>query len=282
MDEIQRFKEEVLKEYPRLKSTDSFSFRCHPGVSCFNACCGDVNIFLTPYDIIRLKNHLGVSSQDFLSKYTIMPFDKNLTYPVVLLNMNDDEAKSCPFVGEKGCAVYQDRPWACRMYPLGLASPGEGSEAADKEFYFLLEESVCKGFAEKHEQTIDEWLEDQGIREYNEQGELFKRLTTNTFFSNPDNVTPKKMEMFFTVCYNIDKFREFVFETSFLDKFEVEPEVIEKVRDDDVALFAFGCRWLRFSLFGEQTMKIKEDVAAEVEKVIKEREKQLASKTTKK
>lgn len=282
MDEIQRFKEEILKEYPRLKTTDSFKFRCHPGVSCFNACCGDVNIFLTPYDIIRLKNHLGMSSQDFLSKYTIMPFDKNLTYPVVLLKMNDDERKSCPFVRQEGCSVYEDRPWACRMYPLGLASPGDDSKEADHEFYFLLKESVCKGFNEEREQTIEEWLENEGIDEYNKQGELFKQLTTNKFFSNPDNVTPKKMEMFFTVCYNIDKFRQFVFDTSFLEKFDVEPDVVERIKDNDVELFKFGCRWLRFSLFGEKTMKIKENVAAEVEKVIKEREKQLAGKTTKK
>jgi hypothetical protein len=282
MDEIQRFKEEVLKEYPRLKTTDSFKFRCHPGVSCFNACCGDVNIFLTPYDIIRLKNHLGMSSQDFLSKYTIMPFDKNLTYPVVLLKMNDDDTKSCPFVREEGCSVYEDRPWACRMYPLGLASPGDGSKEADQEFFFLLKESVCKGFNEEREQTIEEWLENEGIREYNEYGELFKQLTTNPFFSNPDNVTPKKMEMFFTVCYNIDKFRQFVLDTSFLEKFDVEPEVVEKIKEDDVELFKFGCRWLRFSLFGEQTMKINENVAGEVKKVLKEREERLSQKAPKK
>jgi len=53
MDSIQNLKEEIMKEYPRLTRDDTFTFACHPGVSCFNQCCRDVNIFLTPYDIIR-------------------------------------------------------------------------------------------------------------------------------------------------------------------------------------------------------------------------------------
>ena len=94
MREIEKLKEEILKDYPRMGLEDSFTFQCHPGVSCFNECCGDVNIFLTPYDIIRLKNALGIPSQEFLDKYTLMPFDKNLGYPVILLQMEDNEKKS--------------------------------------------------------------------------------------------------------------------------------------------------------------------------------------------
>ena len=60
MKEIEKLKETILKDYPRLTRDSEFSFACHPGVPCFNACCGDVNIFLTPYDIIRLKQKLGI------------------------------------------------------------------------------------------------------------------------------------------------------------------------------------------------------------------------------
>ena len=138
MREIEKFKEHILKEYPRLTKEDKFTFSCHKGVPCFNACCGDVNIFLTPYDIIRLRKNLGISSNELLKKYTISPFDKNLKYPVVMLKMEDNEKKSCPFVGLHGCGVYPDRPWACRMYPLGLASPGDNGDDLNEEFYFLL------------------------------------------------------------------------------------------------------------------------------------------------
>lgn len=260
MDEIERLKKAILEDYPRMNEQSEFCFRCHKDVPCFNACCGDVNIFLTPYDIIRLKNRLGMTSGEFLSRYTISPFDKNAKYPIILLKMEDDEKKSCPFVADDGCSVYEDRPWPCRMYPLGLASPKDDPENIDKEFYFLLKEDVCKGHNEKHTQTVAEWLEGQGIDEYNEMGELFKQITLHDYFGRGGILDPKKIDMFFTVCYNIDKFREFIFGSSFFDKFEVDDETKAKIKVDDVALLKFGYKWLRFSLFSEPTMKINVDV----------------------
>jgi len=277
MREIENLKEAILKdenEYPRMDLDSKFKFRCHPGVPCFNQCCADVNIFLTPYDIIRLKNALGISSGEFISKYTLTPFDKNLHFPVLLLAMQDNDKKSCHFVGENGCTVYKDRPWACRMYPLGLASPKEGMTGPlQKEFFFLLKEDVCKGFQEDKEQTVRGWLESEGIGEYNELGELYKDLTLHKFFQEGGKLDHGRMEMFFNVCYNIDKFREFVFESSFLKKFVVDEELVEKMRTDDVELFKFGVQWLRFVLFGEDTMKIDGAVAATKEAELRAKQK---------
>lgn len=260
MKEIERLKEEILKDYPKLTKDSSFSFACHPGVPCFNDCCADVNIFLTPYDIMRLKNNLGMTSEEFLSRHTVSPFDKNLKYPVILLAMNEDEKKNCPFVGEGGCQVYEDRPWACRMYPLGLGSQKESGDQADTDFYFLLKESVCKGHNEGHTQTVAQWLDDQKINEYDKMGYYFKELTLHDFFQKGENLPMKKIEMFFLASYNLDKFREFVFDSTFLDKFEVDNETREKIEKDDVELLKFGYHWLRFALFGETTMKVKNDV----------------------
>jgi len=260
MREIEKLKEAILKEYPRLSEDSTFNFRCHRGVPCFNECCGDVNIFLTPYDIIRLKTNLGISSEDFLKKYTLTPFDKNLKFPVLLLKMEENDKKSCPFVREEGCSVYSDRPWACRMYPLGQASPGEGSGELDKPFYFLLKETVCKGFDEDNPMTVSDWLKDQGINDYNEMGEYFKDLTLHRFFQEGGKLTPEKLEMFFMVCYNIDKFHQFLFGSSFFEKFEVDEARRKKMKEDDVELLKFGYEWLRFALFGEEAMKVKNKV----------------------
>ncbi len=273
MREIEKLKEAILKEYPRLDENSTFKFRCHKGVPCFNECCGDVNIFLTPYDIVRLKNRLGIKSEEFLKKYTITPFDKNLKYPVLLLKMEDDDKKSCPFVTADGCSVYTDRPWACRMYPLGQASPGEGAEGINKPFYFLLREAVCKGFEEDNLMTVGEWLRDQGIIEYNEMGEFFKDLTLHRFFQKGGVLIPEKMEMFFMVCYNIDRFRDFLFGSSFFAKFEVAPNEQKKLKEDDVELLKFGYAWLRFALFGEKTLKVKEQVLNVKKKELEKKQK---------
>ncbi len=260
MREIEDLKKEILKEYPRLDKQSRFAFSCHPGVPCFNDCCGDVNIFLTPYDIIRLKNNLGISSTELLKKYTISPFDQNLKYPVILLQMGDDPKKKCPFVTGEGCRVYPDRPWACRMYPLGLASPGDDSQELDKEFYFLLKEDICKGFLERKSQTVGDWLKEQGITEYNRMGEYFKELITHKFFRDGEPLPPKKVELFFLAVYDVDRFRKFVFDSSFLDKFRVDNTTIERIRTDDVELLKFGYQWLRFALFGEETITIRPEV----------------------
>jgi Fe-S-cluster containining protein len=260
MREIENLKKVILEEYPRLDLESKFTFQCHKSVACFNDCCGDVNIFLTPYDILRLKNRLKISSGEFLSKYTISPFDKNLRYPVVLLKMEENERKSCPFVSPDGCLVYTDRPWSCRMYPLGLASPKSDGESLDKEFYFLLQEGVCKGFHEKKQYTVAEWIKDQGVDQYTEMGELFKDIALHEILQKGEMLSPEKIEMFFMAAYDFDRFRDFVFNSSFLKKFDVDERTQEQIREDDAALLKFSFKWLRFALFGEKTMTIRREV----------------------
>lgn len=250
--------EKILTNYDRLSENDTFHFSCKPGVSCFNKCCSDVNIFLTPYDIIRLKNRLGISSTEFLEKYTLLPVDENLRHPIVMLRMNDDN-HSCPFVRESGCSVYEDRPWSCRMYPVGEASPNLNNEMQDS-FYFILKEDVCKGFEEKPEEwVIKNWVKDQGVVDYILPGEFFKQISLHEYFTKAEAIEPIKLEMFYMVCYDIDKFRNFVYNSTFLQRFEVEEEQIELMKNDDLELLLFGFKWLRYSLFGEKLFEIREE-----------------------
>jgi hypothetical protein len=264
MKEIENLKQTIMKDYDRMTGDDKFKFACHPGVSCFNNCCGDVNIFLTPYDILRMKNRLGITSMEFLDKYTITPIDKNQLYPVVLFAMQDNEKKTCHFVTDKGCGLYEDRPWSCRMYPLGVASPKAEEDVPSDEFYFLMKEDVCNGFAEGKEWNVNEWKENQGIPEYEEFGNLFKEITLHDYFKRGMVLTPAKMEMFHMVCYNLDKFRTFLFGTSFFNRFSVEPELQKKMEDDDEELLRFGFRWLKFSLYGEDVLNVRPEAKRKV------------------
>ncbi|MDY6911644.1 MAG: YkgJ family cysteine cluster protein, partial [Chloroflexota bacterium] len=127
MEDFESFKEKILRDYPRLSVEDNFKFACHPGVPCFGKCCANVNIFLTPYDVLRMKTALGISSTEFLEKYTIPLSLEENQLPVILLKMAEDAEKKCPFVSDEGCTIYNDRPWSCRMYPLGLASSKTGT-----------------------------------------------------------------------------------------------------------------------------------------------------------
>jgi Fe-S-cluster containining protein len=260
-DPREKLQEKILADYPRLGPDDTFKFGCHPGVSCFNRCCGDVNIFLSPYDVLRMKKRLEMTSGDFLDKYAVLPVQKDMRTPVVMLRMNDDKEKTCPFLTDQGCGIYSDRPWPCRMYPLGLASSKDTADGwRGDRFYFLLQEDVCKGFAEGKEWTVRGWMEDQGIDEYDEWGEGFKELALHRFFEDGGILSPKRMHMLFTACYDLDSFRQFVFESTLLQRFEVDDDFIEEMRYSDETLLRFAFLWLRFSLFGDDTVRVKAEV----------------------
>jgi Fe-S-cluster containining protein len=260
-DPREQLQEKILADYERMGPDDKFKFSCQPGISCFNRCCGDVNIFLSPYDVLRMKTRLGMNSGDFLDKYVILPVQKDMKTPIVMLKMNDDEHKTCPFLCEEGCSVYADRPWPCRMYPLGLAASKDTADGwRGDRFYFLLQEDVCEGFKDGKEWTVKQWMDDQGIDEYDEWGEAFKELTLHSFFDNGGMLSPKKMHMMFTACYDLDKFREFVQKSTLLQRFEVDEDFVEEMGYSDEALLRFAFLWIRFSLFGDETVRVKPEV----------------------
>ena len=261
-DPPKMLEEEILEDQPRLGPDDTFKFRCHPGVTCFNTCCADVNIFLSPYDVLRLTERLGITSTEFLEKYTLLPVQKDMNTPVVLLKMNEDEEKTCQFLTEEGCGVYTDRPWPCRMYPVGLATSRDTEDGwRGERFYFLLKEESCQGHEDARELTIQEWMDEQGVDAYDEWGEAFKELSLHKFFDDYGPLPPDKMEMFFNATYDLQKFREFVFGSTLLDRFDVDEDFIEQMKTNQEALLRFGFLFIRFAVFGEPTMKIRPEAA---------------------
>jgi Fe-S-cluster containining protein len=258
MADPKTFQEEILQNYERLTAEDRIVFRCDSSLDCFNACCRDISIVLTPYDILRMKNAVGLDSSEFLEKYTISPFTKEQKIPAVLIKM-DSESKRCPFVTEQGCGIYAHRPWACRMYPLGIAEP-KNPNPKDRGFFFLLREELCHGHGRGAGCTIREWVAGQGIEHYEMMGAAFKELMLHDIWDRDEPLSPAKMDMYYMACYDLDRFRRFVFETRFLEMFEIDEARIEAVRGDDKDLLDLAMQWLRFSLFNEKTMKIKRSV----------------------
>jgi uncharacterized protein len=53
-------------------------------------------------------------------------------------------------------------------------------------------------------------------------------------------------------AYDLDRFRSFVFDTRFLELFEVDEARVEALRTDDEELLEFAMDWLAFSLFQEK------------------------------
>jgi Fe-S-cluster containining protein len=274
-DPRRMLEEEIFEDQARLGPDDTFQFRCHPGVPCFNTCCADVNIFLSPYDVLRLTERLGISSTEFLKKYTLLPVQKDMNTPVVLLKMRDNETKSCPFLTEEGCGVYSDRPWPCRMYPVGLATSRDTEDGwRGERFYFLLKEEGCQGHGEARQLTVKEWMDDQEVDAYDEWGEAYKEMALHKFFDEYGPLPPDKMEMFFNATYDLQKFREFVFGSTLLDRFEVDEDFVEEMKTSNEALLRFGFHWIRFSVFGEPAMKIRPEAERAIQKKLDRKRKE--------
>ncbi|MBW2623464.1 MAG: YkgJ family cysteine cluster protein [Deltaproteobacteria bacterium] len=240
------------KNADKMDMDDRFQFRCHPGVNCFTSCCADVTIFLGPFDVIRLKERLGLSSDEFLDKYTHFLATEKQLIPVVVLKMIEEGEKPCPFVSPEGCRVYEDRPWPCRMYPLDMDQ--------DEKFSVIADPEKCLGLKEKDELRIIEWLEDQGIMDYQRVNGYFAEITNHPKLKELDVSNSQVKKMLTMATYNLDKFREFIFESSFLDVFDLEGDFIELLRVDDTELLRFGMDWIKFGLFAEKTLNIKPEV----------------------
>jgi Fe-S-cluster containining protein len=148
-----------------------FRFACNPGVACFNACCRDLNQFLTPYDVLRLKRGLGLPSQGFLEQYTRRHTGPGSGLPVVTLKPGDPERMTCAFVTSGGCRVYPDRPSSCRMYPLVRILRRSRQTADVRVEYQLLKEPHCRGFDAAQVRTVRNWMPEQGLMEYNAEND---------------------------------------------------------------------------------------------------------------
>lgn len=247
----------------QLGSESRFSFRCHQGVSCFTACCKGISIMLTPYDIIRMKNRLQMRSDEFLAVYTTPQILEKTDLPMVTLKMLDDDEKTCPFVRKDGCIIYTDRPSTCRYYPLGVATLSYKTDD-DSGFYFFINEPHCRGFEEDTEWTVASWRKDQGVDAYDEINAEWTDLIVRKR-SVPANLhlTEKIKQMFFTASYDIDRFRRFVFESSFLKLYEIDETTVDRARSDDVALLQLGFRWLKWLVFKDGDFAMDDQSAAE-------------------
>ena len=65
--------------------------------------------------------------------------------------------------------------------------------------------------------------------------------------------------MFFMASTDLAHFRRFIFESSFLDTYELDEETIAKIKEDDVELMLFSFKYLAATLFGVKNLKIKEE-----------------------
>ncbi len=233
-----------------------FSFQCHQQLRCFNSCCKKVEMLLYPYDILRLKNNLGITSVDFLTEYVQVVQGDNPFFPALMMRLTEDE--QCPFLTATGCKVYADRPSACRMYPLERAIDRDPRPGKDEDYYFLKIHDYCKGHQQDNKQNVAMWIRTQKLHRYNYMNSLWAEVDT-LFSKNPwqgEGAGGENQQFAFMVCFNLDQFKRYMYDFKLLQSFRMSREEKRRIEVDEEELLKFGFELLKF-LYGGKSRLIK-------------------------
>jgi Fe-S-cluster containining protein len=250
---------------------DMFCFSCHRGVSCWNKCCYGTDVTLTPHCILRLSRRFELRPAEFLQGYTVPGIWEKAGLPVAKLKMAGEAGTGpCVFLDEEeGCTVYSDRPATCRYYPLGLAAMKLKESDEKAKFHFLVKEPHCKGHEEDKLQSVEQFRREQEVEAYDEvnQGwmDILMKMASWMTMGGPQgkDVPAQTKKMFYMASTDVDAFRRFVFDTKFLQVYEIDPEAIEVLKFDDIVLLQLGFDWLKNVMFNEPTIAMRESVLRE-------------------
>lgn len=249
-----------IKELPgrQIEESETFKFKCHENLNCFNLCCRNLNLFLYPYDVLKLRKHLNLSSDEFIDKYVDVVLRPSNFFPEVLLRMSENKEKTCPFLTEEGCSVYPDRPDTCRTFPVEHGLLFEKTGKKPQLVHFFRPPDFCEGQFEETEMTIKTWAEDQDAATYNDMTKRWAEIKS-LFHKDPwgkEGAYGPKGKMAFMSAYNIDNFRDFVFKSSFLKRYKIKSGILKKMKRSDVELLKFGFTWIQFFVWGIQSKQI--------------------------
>lgn len=241
--------QQFLDSMPELKPGEKFQFACHPGVACFNACCSDLTMPLSPYDVLRLRQETGQDSEGFISTFARVETYPDTNFPILYMKMTDAPVRPCPFVSQAGCQVYPNRPAACRTYPLGRGTRVD-AQGRLVEQYFIIAEQHCHGFAEEPVWTSEEWLQDQGLARYNYFGDRYTRLMGRAMETGLV-LTQKQLTLCLLALYEADRFGAFISGVNLFARLNVSAQEQARILEDEEARLEFGFDWTELVLFGD-------------------------------
>lgn len=243
----------------QLEDGAVFKFKCHAALSCFNLCCRNLNLFLYPYDVLRLSRCLELSTDTFIERYVDVVMREGHYFPEVLLRMADNEDQTCPFLTDEGCRVYPDRPDTCRTFPVEQGALYDEKSGQTQAVHFFRPPDFCLGQHEEQEWTVETWEEDQEAERYHEMTMRWAQIR-RLFQNDPwgaQGPYGAKAKMAFMATYNMDNFREFVFGSSFLKRYRIKPDLKKKLRRSDRELLLFGFEWVKLFIWGMPSKKIR-------------------------
>lgn len=235
----------------RIEEDKQFCFDCHSGLPCFTECCRQLDLALTPYDVLRLKKRLDMESGRFLEQYVIIEWDKRIVFPQCYLTMVDDGRASCVFLAAEGCQVYEDRPGSCRAYPVGRGVTSEYSERQPTEIFVLVKENHCRGFEESPVHFPSEYLTKQGFDQYLAYNDAVMSILQHKKIRQGFRPSRSQLDQFILALYNLDLFRQEMSDGRISMHRPLTSAEIQGLAGNEENLLLLGINWLKQELFDE-------------------------------
>lgn len=241
----------LLDPLQEIDENSVFQFECGPDSPCYNRCCADMVIPITPYDMARIRRGLDISCEEFLGTFTELVTMPETGISLPMLKMLKSPDSPCPFVNPAGCAIYEQRPGACRSWPIGRASSlGEGGL---KLRYFMIREDYCQGFCKGKKYTPLAWQSFEGMDKENYYNDLYMRFLSKISVGGKA-LDKRNASLCFLCLYQLDRFRELIVKMSIFSRLEIDEERKRKIMENspqgDEACLDFALSWLELVFFG--------------------------------
>jgi Fe-S-cluster containining protein len=186
----------------------------------------------------------------FLEQYVIIAWEVGQIFPSCYLTMVDDGRASCVFVKKTGCAVYTDRPGACRAYPVGRGAR-QNKDGTREELFVLIREPHCRGFEETPVQTPPRYFADQELEPYNQANDAILPLLQHERIRQGFRPGKEQLHQFILALYNLDMFRQEMADGRISMNRPLSAMELQALTGDDEQLLLLGVRWLLQEFFDE-------------------------------
>lgn len=244
--------EQFPENLPEIGKNEFFCFDCGPQTPCFNRCCAELALPLTPYDILRLRRNLDMESTELMTTFARIQSDPDTGFPMPMLRMIEGPEAPCPFVTPAGCSIYEDRPGACRAYPLGRGT--KIAKTGVSERFFIVREEHCRGFDSGTCRTPHEWFAKEGLEPYNLYNDRHMRLLSMVRASGRP-LDARLAGMAMLSLFQLEKFRQLIDKMNIFDRLDIERSRQKRIMEDtlagDEACLDFAYDWLELVIFGK-------------------------------
>lgn len=171
----------------KVEKDGTFHFEC----SRSGECCRHMEIFLNPYDILRMAEALGMTTIQLIQDHVL--FLENKQQGILKPVLKAAREGVCAFNSNRLCKIHRDRPLPCRLFPI----------ARMDEDYHLQQVSYCKGLSSRRKQDVASYIQEEEAQEHLEAAKPYHRIM-KTYVSMDGSMDLETRDLFHKVLYDFD------------------------------------------------------------------------------